>query len=179
MREAILRLGQEGLVLSFPQSRTVVARIDIEQLHEAHFLRAALEMEIVRVLARLGDASVVAEAEASLAGMQEIGTDPVRQAEFSEFDLRYHAALFAAAGRPNLNELVRQRSGHLDRLRRLHLPTEGKMERILVQHGEILRAIRKGDEDKAAAAMRRHLGGTIANIKTLITASPEYFKTAP
>ena len=59
VREAMLRLEQDGLVRSFPQSRTVVTRIDVSRIREEHFLRVAVESEVVRQLAESADPSVV------------------------------------------------------------------------------------------------------------------------
>src|SRR5262245_42693270 len=59
VRDALMRLEEEGLVDVFPQHATVVSRIDIGRAEQAHFLRQALELEIVRQLAADGDASLV------------------------------------------------------------------------------------------------------------------------
>jgi DNA-binding GntR family transcriptional regulator len=44
VRDAFLKLQQEGLVEIYPQSRTMVTRIDVAQAREAQFLRTAIEM---------------------------------------------------------------------------------------------------------------------------------------
>src|SRR5664279_4647808 len=51
IRDALMRLEEEGLVDVFPQHATVVSRIDVRLAQQAHFLRQALELEIVRLLA--------------------------------------------------------------------------------------------------------------------------------
>src|SRR6476620_9060668 len=51
IRDALMRLEEEGLVEVFPQYATVVGRIDIALAQQAHFLRQALELEIVKALA--------------------------------------------------------------------------------------------------------------------------------
>src|ERR1700682_4037624 len=51
IRDALMRLAEEGLVEVFPQYATVVSRIDIGLAQQAHFLRQALELEIVKRLA--------------------------------------------------------------------------------------------------------------------------------
>lgn len=48
IRDALMRLGEEGLVDIFPQHATVVSRIDVPAAREAHFLRRSIELEIVR-----------------------------------------------------------------------------------------------------------------------------------
>src|SRR5215217_1078117 len=51
IRDALMRLEEEGLVEVFPQYSTVVSRIDIRLAQQAQFLRHALELEIVKALA--------------------------------------------------------------------------------------------------------------------------------
>src|SRR6187549_3159016 len=52
IRDALMRLEEEGLVDVFPQHATVVSRIDVRLAQQAHFLRQALELEIVKALAQ-------------------------------------------------------------------------------------------------------------------------------
>src|SRR3954449_10966073 len=52
VRDALMRLEEEGLVEVFPQHATVVSRIDVHAAHQAHILRRALETEMVRIAAR-------------------------------------------------------------------------------------------------------------------------------
>ena len=63
IRDALMRLEEEGLVDVFPQYATVVSRIDVRLAQQAHFLRQALELEIVRTLAISHDEALVAELE--------------------------------------------------------------------------------------------------------------------
>lgn len=65
-------LKQEGQVRIYPRSRTVVTRIDIPQIYEAHFLRVALETEVCRRLSADPDPAAVTRAR-SIIKMQEAG----------------------------------------------------------------------------------------------------------
>src|SRR6476646_2368637 len=51
IRDALMRLEEEGMVDVFPQYATVVSRVDVRLAQQAHFLRQAVELEIVRALA--------------------------------------------------------------------------------------------------------------------------------
>uniref|UniRef100_UPI0022EB231D FCD domain-containing protein n=1 Tax=Falsiroseomonas oryzae TaxID=2766473 RepID=UPI0022EB231D len=94
-------------------------------------------------------------------------------------DEAFHAALYAAADVPGLRDLVRSRSGHLDRLRRLHLPEPGKAEAVLAEHEALAEAILAGDAAQAEARLRRHLSGTFAEAERLRAATPHFFADAP
>ena len=53
VREALIRLKEEGLVEIFPQAGTFVARIPSEAIPEAVFIRQALECATVDLVARM------------------------------------------------------------------------------------------------------------------------------
>src|SRR3546814_1065997 len=57
-----------------------------------------------------------------------------RDAAFIQLDRQFHASLARASGHAGLWDLIRTRSGHLDRLRQLHLPSPGKGQAILLDH---------------------------------------------
>jgi DNA-binding GntR family transcriptional regulator len=171
IRDALLRLGEEGLVDIFPQHATVVSPIDLALVRQAHFLRRSIELEIVHVLAAAPDAELVARLRASLARQAALLDD---FAEFTAADQAFHKLMYEAAQVPDLWALVRQQSGHLDRLRRLHLPIPGKAEAILRDHTAIVEAIAPGDPVEAQNALRRHLSGTLSNVEEIRSRFPDF-----
>ena len=173
VRDALMRLEEEGLVDVFPQHATVVSRIDISRAEQAHFLRQALELEIVRLLAAGRDAALVVRLDHAIALQQQFA----KAGDFEAFmaaDNDFHAQLYAAAGKQDLWTLVRSRSGHIDRLRRLHLPSPGKAQNIVRHHKLITRAIEAGDADAAQQHLRKHLSGTLSELDTIRSHYPEY-----
>lgn len=175
IREAMQLLKQEGLLRIYPQSRTVVTRIDVPQIHEAHFLRVALETEVCRRLAIEGEPSVVSRARSIIRLQEAVADEPEQLAMFQELDEVFHQTLFAGIKRSGLHQLVRERSGHLERVRRLHLPEQGKIRSILAGHHAIVEAIAARDEDAAVAAIREHLSKTVAKLEELREEFPDYF----
>src|ERR1700675_4354058 len=71
IRDALMRLEEEGLVEVFPQYATVVSRVDVRLAQQAHFLRQAVELEIVRGLAIRHDDALVADLNATIARQQQ------------------------------------------------------------------------------------------------------------
>lgn len=174
VRDALARLADEGLVEIFPQSATRVSLIDVAAARQAQFLRRAIEQEAVRILAGLPEKDCVP-------GLGDI-IEQQRQAaaegnvdQFYRLDREFHHALLDAAGAPDLFTLVRQRSGHIDRIRRLHLPVAGKMQQIMRDHALIVRAIAAGDAAKAQACIRNHLSRSLAYSPALRERHPDYF----
>lgn len=175
LREAIQRLEDEGLVHVFPQSRTVVTRIDTEQIAEAHFLRVAVETEALRRLAPVCEEATAARLRMIVA-IQETAAEAGDLTLFQDLDEVFHQTILSAAGQPGLHALLRARSGHLNRVRRLDLPDEGKVARILSGHRAIVDALAARDEAAALAAIREHLSQTIGRVELLRARHPDYFR---
>lgn len=173
IRDALLRLGEEGLVDIFPQHATVVRPIDIALARQAHFLRRSIELEIVHTLAQAAEPQLIQTLQASLARQQAM-LDLEDFKEFSNTDLAFHRQMYEAAQVPDLWALVRRHSGHLDRLRRLHLPIPGKARAILQDHSLIVQAIAAGDPAAAQQHLRKHLSGTLSNIDEIRARFPGY-----
>jgi len=95
---------------------------------------------------------------------------------FNDADLAFHKILYDAAGVPDLWALVRKRSGHIDRIRRLHLPIGGKAAQIVRDHEAIVNAISKGEPDLAQSELRDHLSRSLAFSDELRVRFPGYFK---
>jgi DNA-binding GntR family transcriptional regulator len=173
VRDALMRLEEEGLVDVFPQHKTVVSRIDIAQARQAHFLRRAIELEVARTLAANGDAALVKRLRATIAH-QRAALAARDYPDFVACDQSFHRQMYEAAEVPGLWDEVRRRSGHLDRLRRLHLPVEGKGEAILRDHARIVDAIAKRDPDIAQQRVREHLSGTLLRVDAIRARHPDY-----
>ncbi|MGO4306661.1 GntR family transcriptional regulator [Cupriavidus sp. RAF12] len=175
VRDALIRLAEEGLVDVFPQHATRVSRIDVALARQAHFLRRSVELEIVRTLAEHPDPVLVERLRATVARQQRM-LDLDDLAEFSVNDQAFHRQLYEAAAVPDLFALVRRQSGHLDRLRRLHLPIPGKANAVLRDHTAIIDAIAAGDQARAEASLRTHLSGTLANVEDIRTRHGDYLR---
>ncbi|WP_347557406.1 GntR family transcriptional regulator [Robbsia sp. KACC 23696] len=173
VREALLRLAEEKLVDVFPQHATIVRPIDIALAHQAHFLRLAIELEVVATLAGAPDAALLGKLDRTIED-QRLHAARLDHGAFVAADQAFHATMYDAAAVPDLFPLVRRQSGHLDRLRYLHVPTPGKMQTVIEDHAAILDAIRHGDATQAQHALRRHLGGTLSRITDIRARYPDY-----
>ena len=174
IRDALMRLEEEGLVDVFPQYATVVSRVDVR-------LRAA------GAFPAAGASSWKSCAGSPLAGMPRSAADLNRTialqqqfakaGDFEKFmtaDNEFHAQLYAAADKQDIWALVKSRSGHIDRLRRLHLPSPGKAQDIVRHHKLIAKAIDAGEPEEAQKHLRTHLSGTLSELAQIRARHPEY-----
>ncbi|RMC35699.1 GntR family transcriptional regulator [Paracoccus alkanivorans] len=175
LRDALQRLEQDDLVRIVPQSRTMVTLIDIPKIHEASLLRVALETEVVRQLARQGAKDVVEQGRSVIELQDAVARDRTQLRLFQELDEHFHSLLFTSLGHDNLRGLIRSRSGHLDRVRRLQVHSDEKLRSIISGHEAILRGIETQDELAAMGAMRDHLYKPPDWVEEFRTAHEEYF----
>lgn len=176
VRDALMRLSEEGLVVIRAQSATLVSRIDVPAAREAHVLRRSVEIEIARLLALAPDATVIDSLRAQLARQTELAA----RRDYPGFiaaDKEFHRLMYVAAGLPRLWAVVTRMSGHVDRLRLLHVPADGKTASIMAGHGAILDAIEAGDVEAAQQAVREHLTGTLAAVDEIQQRHPEFLIT--
>jgi DNA-binding GntR family transcriptional regulator len=175
VREAILRLEQDGLVVSYPQSKTVVTHIDTARIREEHFLRSAVECDVARLLAEKRDSSIISKAKGFLKMQEALVGDVEQIVLFKQLDEAFHEALFAGVNQLSLHAHIRGRSGNLARLRTLDLPHEGKMKSVIDGHRSVLEAIESGNGEKAARTMREHLSGTMERLPKIVAEHRELF----
>ncbi len=173
VRDALLRLGEEGLVDIFPQHATMVSRISLASATQAHFLRRSIELEVVRTLATDARPALIAELRLLIAQQQRVH-EARDLPQLLALDQSFHRRMYEAANVPQLWDMVRRISGHLDRLRRLHLPIDDKAIAIIRDHGELVDAIERRDAPEAAASLRRHLSGTLSQAEQIRCSYPSF-----
>lgn len=173
VREALLKLADEGLVSIFPQSGTFAALIPFRTLPEALIIRRALEETCARLAAERGAglADPLARIMDDMAGLAARGDREL----FHRADDAFHAGIAALAGHPGIWRFTQQVKLQMDRFRRLTLPQQGRMERVLAEHGAVLDAIRHGDADAAARAIGEHLGKLSDDLAAVAELNQHYF----
>jgi DNA-binding GntR family transcriptional regulator len=174
VREALLRLVDEGLVEIAPKSGTYVARIPVDALPEAIIARLAIEQTAARAAAERAAGSAVAALRATLERQRECVAAGDRDG-FHAADEALHRGIAEAARLPGLWPMVQQIKTQLDRYRHLTLPQPGRIGRVLIEHAAIVDAIARRDADAAAEAVALHLAGLAASLTEIRAVNPEHF----
>jgi GntR family transcriptional regulator, rspAB operon transcriptional repressor len=174
VREAILKLSDEGLVEIFPQSGINVSRISIAALPEAIVVRRALEETTTRMTAERATASQILALHSVVERQREADAAQDREA-FHQADELFHATIAEIAGYPGIWKLILQVKVNVDRFRLLTLPQVGRMATVIAEHERILSAIETHDPDAAAMAMARHIERLLGDIAGIKHINPEFF----
>lgn len=174
VREALIRLGEDGLVDILPQSGTFVSRIPVAQIPEAVIIRKALEGATVERAAASASRYDVAHLDQILAQQRQLAGQNNATA-FLAADESFHEAIAEISGHPGIWNYLKPAKAQIDRARSLTMPALHRMTSVLEEHGVIRDAIARHDVAAAAAAMNHHLGAVIPDIERLRTQYPHYF----
>ena len=178
VRDALMRLAEEGLVTVYPQYATLVSKINIQLARQTHMMRRAIEQEAVYMLAERSGSSAGARLRSANERMKKIAAADA-PGEFLLLDREFHRIIFEEAGVEDIWPIIRRHSGHLDRLRRLNLPHVGEAK-VVAWHDEIIAGIEAGDPQRAEAAMKAHLSETLARVDEIVALHPDFMdSTAP
>ena len=174
IRDVLLKLQEEGLVEIYPQSRTMVSLIDLEQARQAHFLRSSVERALVVQLANHPDRVLMDVLENILQLQEKSAKSDL--STFATLDQRFHHELFVSARMLHVHSVIKRESMHIDRIRALHLPVGGKVEQILHDHRRIIECLKDTNPEQAAEAITLHLSQSIAIAGDLRKMMPSYFR---
>jgi len=174
VREAILKLSDEGLLDVFPQSGIFVSRIPLAALPEAIIIRKALEETTARLAAERATTSQILQLRSILERQRE-ADEAGDRAAFHRADELFHATIADVARHPGIWTLILHVKVHVDRYRQLTLPVSGRMTQVIAEHEPILAAIEARDPQRAGMAMERHLDRLLRDISETQHTNPEFF----
>jgi GntR family transcriptional regulator, rspAB operon transcriptional repressor len=165
--EAVARLQAEHLVTVLPQAGTYVARLSMQEVREGAFLREALELAAVELVAR----DITEDQLVLLRRNLRVQAAHVADHDFAGFYLE----ILSFTGFRRLSALAESAWVHVNRARRLVLPTPGRLEETLEEHQAILAALEAHDPAAARAATRAHLGQLIAILEPIAATRRDLF----
>lgn len=151
IREALARLIREGLIVRTTRGYAV-APFDLKELDESFEYRELIENVAIRLAcARAEPADLDALQETIDRGLTEFTPD-----SWFEIGLDVHVQLAALSGNRFLRDAVQDIITRTMRIRWLVANTVEGREAAHREHSEIVRLVRAGDADAAAAALRHH-----------------------
>ena len=173
VREAFIKLSDDGLLEVRPQRGTFVRRISLQAVQDARFVREAIEADIVRLVAELADSSLIADLRLQLAEQAAVAANET--GSFIRLDERFHETLARAAGKPFAWSVIRDIKFQMDRVRYL-TALQFPVSKLIEQHTEIVDAIAARDADRSEAAMRKHLQEILLDLPKVDKEHPGYFE---
>lgn len=167
VRQALRRLAMENLVLILPRRGTLVADLNLSDLHKIFEMRIELEALAAGLAAQRATSTQLAAMEALLAKVEPLlqSNDNV---QLLEIDHQLHALIAQSAHNEFLANSLDWLYGHIRRLWNLSLDRVTGLPDGVREHQEILAAIRDGDGERAGALMRAHVHRFQQEVATIL-----------
>ena len=175
VREALVRLAQEGLVNIYPQKGTVVSLIDLSAVEEGRFLREHLERAVVKEACKEFSQENILSLEMNLK-LQKMYIENHDYKKLFEADEEFHKIIFEGCNKKRIWKSINDGSTEFQRIRILRLATNSSWDNIYVQHKEIFNAIKNKTPEKAEEFMKEHLNMVIFDKNQIKESYPNYFK---
>jgi GntR family transcriptional regulator, rspAB operon transcriptional repressor len=172
--DAVARLSAEGLVDVIPQAGTFVARFSMAEIREGAFLREAIELAAVEVVAASATDDQVTLLRRNLR-VQEVLLADRDTRGFHQTDAEMHELILGFTGFRRIAQVSDTAWLHVNRARRLILPVERRVNDTLEEHRAIVEAIAARDPDRARDATRHHLRQLVRHLEPLERERPELF----
>ena len=155
VREALRRLEDEGLVVTSFHKWTKVAPSDMDEAAQLYPVVAALEA----MAAELAQPHMSAADLMQLSALNKALEQAVRERDVeqaSALDMEFHALIVQKSLNAEIGKLL---AGLLPRIKRIELAHFGNQliaRRSVLEHAAIIRALKKGDSQAAAEAMKKN-----------------------
>ena len=175
VREALIALGKSKLVEIRPHRGTVVVRISARQMMESRFVREAIEVAVARRASETFDSWTRRKIDTILA-RQKTANEANDHNAFRREDEQFHIAIAEGAGCGLAWNAISDIKAHMDRVCNLQLRHPDSMKKLIAEHEAIITAIDARDADAAAAAMRSHLNGILADLPQIEADNPDLFE---
>jgi DNA-binding GntR family transcriptional regulator len=164
VREALLRLRDEGLIEALPRRGVRVLPLSTDEMRAIHEVNRALELEAALTAATRAD---LADIEAAVIDMER-ATEVEDRKAWVEADKRFHMHLVAASRNPRLIQIYNGLRDLTDRARFFTLAIRPFPARSTEDHRQMFEAIRAGDEVAIMRVTRRHWDRTTTEMVELI-----------
>lgn len=159
IREALKRLEQDRLVVTYPRRGTFATRVDVTDLSYISEIRAQLEPLAAARAARVASEAVRTHLKDILDEVQAFNVQGATIVETLQLDARVHQGMYAAAGNPHLEDILIRYDNLATRIWCMVMDRLPDLSLHVHEHVNLLRAIIDGDEDKAAELARAHVSG--------------------
>ena len=175
--EALAKLRNEGLVEVVPQSGTFVSRFSLQDIKEGAFLREAIELACIEILASNISEQQLIDLNRNLK-LQKVLAETDDYQGFYQLDAKMHGMIMDFTGYKNLAKVTKTGWVQVDRARQLLLPVDGRLKKAFQEHRAVIKALEQNDVALAREKMRTHLNQLILLLTPLEKKHPHLFENS-
>lgn len=176
VRDALIRLEQEGLVTLLPQRGTMISQIDPLRIEQERFLRLSVEEEVMKLFMACHTPSDISLLNEALRRQQELIGSHVDIREFLVRDDQFHEVFYTVVDKLFCWRAIQNVWGHYRRMRLLTCGDGMNLQEILHQHNALIAALQARDTDQMCYIFHFHLRKLDREELILLKKYPYLFK---
>lgn len=178
-REALIRLETEGLVVIYPQSKSVISKINVHRARQEWFIRKTLELGMVdsfieKVTER--DIELMEEYNRHMTSLKNQPRSHDSAFRYLSCDNDFHAVTYMVAGERLSAEVISNTMAHYNRIRLLVDLDALLKDRTVSTHNKLIGLARSRDRAGYREMLNEHLGHIIKDIENMWEKYPDYFE---
>lgn len=175
VREALLQLEAQGLVLFEAHKGATATELCPAKIHELFELRALVECHVLESAIEHMTEEDFATAEKVLHAFEAAVESGDRIETWSDLNYTLHEALYRPANMPQAMDIIKSLNIKADRYIRLQLLFTTGIDKADQEHKQILELCRKRDKTAASALLRKHILEAGQAIHDLLTEQQKKF----
>jgi DNA-binding GntR family transcriptional regulator len=156
VREALMRLGNEGLVVISPRRGTFVFRPTRQEMMEISGFRCALEGSALRLSFARDGADLIAQLSAACSAMAGArGKGDLRA--YGRADAAFHAAIMTGCDNRYMLEAYQRIAARVAAIRTHLTPRPRMTDTAFAEHQRLVRLLQRNDVDGGVGLLDRHI----------------------
>jgi DNA-binding GntR family transcriptional regulator len=165
IREALLRLEQEGLVMIVPRRGAFVARKTRKEVLEMIQVWAALESMAARLATERASDQELARLRGMFATLDEGATASARIDEYSDRNIEFHQQIIRLSHSDLLISMAASLFVHMRWIRAHTIGENDRATRSVIDHMNIIEALEARDVEVAGRLVRDHTLGLARHVE--------------
>lgn len=174
VRQAFIRLAEEGLLEVQPQKNSFVSLIDMEQADDARFMRLAMEKSILKEACHNFTEVDRKLIEANIE-IQEKYRVEQKYGKMIAVDDEFHRFFYKSCGRERVWIHIKKLNYNFDRLRTMSNQIDDTLRQVIEEHRIILETVVQGRSSEIDEIIEHHLTRAVID-KVVFNYPPQYFK---
>lgn len=155
IREALFRLESQGFVKTVPRKGVVISEITESEVIEVFTILSSLEVLAVKLAAQRMDTETQKELDDIINSL--IGLEEPEEENFNLTHIEMNRLIYKASKSPKLYEILSGLNDYIHMAANLGYETPGRRKTSLMEHIEIMKALRDQESDMAEYLMRIHI----------------------
>ncbi|HOV37941.1 MAG TPA: GntR family transcriptional regulator [Spirochaetales bacterium] len=174
VRQAFIRLAEEGLLEVQPQKNSFVSLIDMEQADDARFMRLAMEKSILKEACHNFTDVDRKLIEANIETQEKYRIER-NYGKMIAVDDEFHRFFYKSCSRERVWIHIKKLNYNFDRLRTMSNQIDDTLRQVIGEHRIILETVAKGRSSEIDELIEHHLTRAVID-KVVFNYPPRYFK---